>query len=140
MKRREFLERSITGVGGLLLGSQFSFAGETKKVDPYERVNLGKTDIKMSRFCLGTGMRGGNRQSNHTRMGKDKFEELIRGSFDRGTSVFDLADLYGTHPYVIPALKDISKTSRVISTLSFPRSGGGPGAFPRPNARTPTSS
>ena len=47
--------------GGVLLGSQFSFAEAKKKVDPYETVTLGRTGIKMSRFCLGTGMTGGNR-------------------------------------------------------------------------------
>src|SRR5258708_6744376 len=86
IKRREFLEKSIAGVGGVLLGSRWAL-GETaplKKVDPFETVSLGKTDVKMSRFCLGTGMRGGNRESNHTRMGKQKFETLIRGSHDRG--------------------------------------------------------
>ena len=32
-------------------------------------------------------------------MGKEKFEALIKGSYERGVRVFDLADLYGTHPY-----------------------------------------
>src|SRR5437016_9794871 len=111
MKRREFLERSLDGVGGVLLSSPFALGEDSKpkKVDPYGTVRLGKTDVKMSRFCLGTGMRGGNRESNHTRMGKTKFESLIRGSHDRGVKVFVLADLYGTHPYVIPALQGIPR-------------------------------
>ncbi|MFO1502052.1 MAG: aldo/keto reductase [Verrucomicrobiota bacterium] len=115
IKRREFLEKSIAGVGGVLLGSRFAAAEPAKtKINPYELVTLGKTDLKMSRFCLGTGMRGGNRESNHTRMGKEKFEALIRGSHERGTTVFDLADLYGTHPYVIPALKGIPRDRLTI--------------------------
>ena len=126
MKRREFLERSIAGVGGLILGSQLSFAQEARKVDPYGTVTLGKTGIRMSRFCLGTGMRGGNRQSNHTRMGKEKFETLIRGSFDRGGRVYDLADLYGTHPYVIPALKGIPRDQFVVISKIWWRPGGIP--------------
>jgi aryl-alcohol dehydrogenase-like predicted oxidoreductase len=70
----------------------------------------------VSRFCLGTGMRGGQRESNHTRMGKQRFEALIRESFDRGTRLFDLADLYGTHPYVFPALKGIPRDRYQIAT------------------------
>jgi aryl-alcohol dehydrogenase-like predicted oxidoreductase len=132
MRRREFLERSIAGVGGVLLASQFAGAAPTegskpaRPVDPFEPVTLGKTGIKTSRFCLGTGMRGGNRQSNHTRMGKDKFEALIRGSFERGTAMFDLADLYGTHPYVIPALKGIPRDRFVLVSKIWWRTGGIP--------------
>jgi aryl-alcohol dehydrogenase-like predicted oxidoreductase len=126
MKRREFLERSIAGVGGVLLGSRFAFAEAAKKVDPYGTVTLGRTDLKLSRFCLGTGMTGGNRQSNHTRMGKEKFEALIRGSHERGTKVFDLADLYGTHPYVIPALKGIPRDQFTIISKIWFRPGGIP--------------
>lgn len=128
MRRREFLEKSIAGVSGLWLSSRFSAAEEIKprKVDPYEKVSLGKTDLKMSRFCLGTGMRGGNRESNHTRMGKEKFEGLIRGAHDRGTTVFDLADLYGTHPYVIPALRGIPRDQYVVISKIWWRPGGIP--------------
>lgn len=126
MKRREFLEKSITGVGGVLLGSRVAFAEPAKKVDPYEKIILGKTDVKMSRFCLGTGMRGGNRQSNQTRMGKEKFETLIRGSHERGITVFDLADLYGTHPYVIPALKGIPRDQFTIISKIWWRPNGIP--------------
>lgn len=128
IKRREFLEKSLAGVGGVLLGSRLAFADEAKAAatDPYETVSLGRTGLKMSRFCLGTGMRGGNRQSNHTRMGKEKFEALIRGAHERGTTVFDLADLYGTHPYVIPALKGIPRDRFNIITKIWFRPNGIP--------------
>src|SRR4029079_11318985 len=104
---------------------QFSCASTKKPVDPYETVKLGRTDLKMSRFCLGTGMTGGNRQSNHTRMGKEKLEALIRGAHERGTKVFDLADLYGTHPYVIPALKGIPRDQFIIISKIWWRPGPG---------------
>jgi aryl-alcohol dehydrogenase-like predicted oxidoreductase len=131
IKRREFLEKSIAGVGGMLLGSQMTGCsttpeGQAKRVDPYKKVTLGKTDIRMSRFCLGTGMRGGNRQSNQTRMGKEKFETLIRGAHERGITTFDLADLYGTHPYVIPALKGIPRDRSVIISKIWWNTGGIP--------------
>jgi aryl-alcohol dehydrogenase-like predicted oxidoreductase len=135
IKRREFLERSLTGFGGMLLGSRFAFGEEAqnKPVNPFETVTLGKTGIQLSRFCLGTGMRGGNRQSNQTRMGKDKFEALLRGSHERGITVFDLADLYGTHPYVIPALKGIPRDRFTIVSKIWWRPGGIPDAD-RPDA------
>ena len=128
IKRREFLKQSALGVGAALLSTPLRAAEQVRiqHFDPYEPVTLGKTKLKVSRFCLGTGMRGGNRQSNHTRMGKEKFEALIRESHDRGTQMFDLADLYGTHPYLIPALKGIQRDKfQIVSKIWF-RDGGIP--------------
>lgn len=84
--------------------------------EPYELVPLGKTGLKVSRVCFGTGMTGWMRQSNQTRLGKDKFEALIRAAYERGVRLFDLADTYGTHPYVAPALKDVDRASYAIIT------------------------
>lgn len=128
IKRREFLRRTSLGVGGVVLGANLAHAAESKPAgyDPYEVVPLGKTGLKVSRFCLGTGMRGGNRQSNHTRMGKEKFEKLVNDSYDRGVHMFDLADLYGTHPYVVPALKTIPRDKYAIVSKIWFRPGGIP--------------
>jgi aryl-alcohol dehydrogenase-like predicted oxidoreductase len=118
IQRREFVKRSALGLGGILAGVPLANAAESKPAffDPYETVPLGQTKLKMSRFCLGTGMRGSNRQSNHTRMGKQKLEALIQGAYDRGIRTFDLADLYGTHPYLLPALKGIPRDKIAIIT------------------------
>src|SRR6267154_651146 len=81
LQRREFLKQSALSVGGLLVGAgEMASAAESKAraFDPYERVQLGKTKLKFSRVCLGTGAKGSNRQSNQTRLGKEKFEELIK--------------------------------------------------------------
>ena len=128
IKRREFLARSIAGVGGLLLGAEFAAAAEqeTKRFNPYECVPLGKTEIKVSRVGFGTGMRGGMRQSNQTRMGKEKFEALLQASYERGVRLFDMADLYGTHPYVARALSKMPRKDYVISTKIWWRRGGIP--------------
>ncbi len=128
IKRRDFLKRSALGVGGVLAGARLATAGEPtgQKVDPYGSITLGQSKIKMSRLCLGTGVRGGNRASNQTRMGKEKFEALIKGSYERGVRVFDLADLYGTHPYLLPALKGIPRSDYVIITKIWWNAGGIP--------------
>ena len=127
IQRREFIKRSALGVGSLLAGSQFIKADQPPaRYEPYETVPLGKTGIKVSRFCMGTGVHGGNRESNQTRMGKEKFEALIHGAHERGVRMFDLADLYGTHPYLLPALKGVPRDSySVVSKIWF-RSGGIP--------------
>jgi len=126
LQRREFLQQSAAGMSGLLLGSAWleAAAKSPTKFGPYDPVPLGKTKIKVSRVGFGTGMRGGNRQSNQTRLGKERFENLLRFSFDRGVRLFDLADLYGSHPYVIPALQGIPREKfAVVSKLWFRRGG-----------------
>src|SRR5215471_2644522 len=111
LPRRDFLKRSALGVGTLMAGLPVANAVVSKPAnyDPFEPVMLGKTDLKFSRFCMGTGVHGGNRQSNHTRMGKEKFEALIKGGYERGVRWFDLADLYGTHPFLMPALQGLPR-------------------------------
>jgi aryl-alcohol dehydrogenase-like predicted oxidoreductase len=137
MKRRDFIRHSAVGIGGVLAGLPSGIRAEPSSpqafYDPYEKVSLGKTGLKVSRFCLGTGVHGGNRESNHTRMGKQKFEALIRGAHERGIGLYDLADLYGTHPYVVPALKAVARDRYAIVSKIWFRSGGIPEAD-RPDA------
>lgn len=135
MERREFLARSIVGTGSLLLGGNFAIAEKKSPgvYNPYELVPLGKTKIKVSRVGFGTGMRGGNRQSDHTRMGKEKFDALAQGCYKRGIRLFDVADLYGTHPFLAGALKKMKRKDYVISSKIWWRGGGIP-EEERPNA------
>ena len=127
MKRREFLIDTLAGASGLLLGSKLGLAAETaaepnfaqaavKTFDPWEIVSLGKTGIKVSRVGFGTGMQGGRHSSNQVRLGKEKFEGLLRQAYDRGCRLFDCADMYGSNPYVVPALKGIPRENYTIVT------------------------
>jgi aryl-alcohol dehydrogenase-like predicted oxidoreductase len=116
--RREFIVKSALGMGAGLTASGVGFAqqGSPTSFDPYERVPLGKTGLVGSRVSFGTGMKGWMRESNQTRLGKEELESLIRAAYDRGIRVFDLADLYGSHPYIASALKDIDRGDYVIIT------------------------
>jgi aryl-alcohol dehydrogenase-like predicted oxidoreductase len=136
LHRRQFLKTSALGLGGALLGARLAGAAaapQAARHDPFATVPLGTSKLKTSRFCLGTGMKGGMRESNHTRMGRAKLEALMRGAHERGVRMFDLADLYGTHPYVISALKDIPRDRfQIVSKIWF-RNGAIPEAE-RPDA------
>jgi aryl-alcohol dehydrogenase-like predicted oxidoreductase len=79
-------------------------------------IELGKTKIKMSRLGLGTGVHGGNRQSDQTRMGFAKLVDLMRHAYDGGIRFFDLADLYGTHVYFREALRKMDREKLAILT------------------------
>jgi len=127
VSRRKFLKQSSLAATGVAVAPTFAFAAESaKRFDPLETVALGRSGLKFSRLCMGTGMRGGNRQSNHTRMGREKCEALMRDAYERGVRVFDLADMYGTHPFVVSALKKIPRKDYSIVTKIWFRPGGIP--------------
>jgi aryl-alcohol dehydrogenase-like predicted oxidoreductase len=126
MKRREFLVKSVVGLGSVVLGSQLGCSSRRQVIyfEPYERIWLGRTGIKGSRICFGTGTKGWLRQSNQTRLGKERFVALLRAAYERGVRMFDLADLYGTHQYVSEALGAYDRQDYVLATKIWWRPGG----------------
>jgi aryl-alcohol dehydrogenase-like predicted oxidoreductase len=128
MKRREFLAKSIAGAGSLVFSAGLRAAENSipRYHEPYEYTQLGQTKIKLTRVGMGTGMRGGNRQSNHTRMGQERFTELVLGAYERGVRWFDAADLYGTHPFLANALQKIPRTDYAVTSKIWWRRGGLP--------------
>src|SRR5258708_6082714 len=100
--RRGFLTATATAGAAVCLGKAVRAAetadgGKSPPAPP--QAKLGKTGIETTRLALGTGVHGGNRQSDQTRMGFEKLVPLFRHAYDRGVRFFDLADLYGTHIY-----------------------------------------
>ena len=128
MKRREFLKKSAIGAGSLLLGAQLGAAenADAKFHDPYAPVQLGKTDLKFTRVCMGTGSHGYQRSSNQTRKGADVFRKLVRDAFDRGIRTFDMADLYGSHQGVAAALDGVPRASYSLISKIWWNHGGLP--------------
>ena len=99
--RRGFLTATATAGAAACLGNALRADDTTGsgKVPAPPRVKLGKTGIETTRLAMGTGVHGGNRQSDQTRMGFEKLVPLFHHAYDRGVRFFDLADLYGTHIY-----------------------------------------
>ena len=129
MKRREFIGSAVAGAAGVLVGDRLAVAAQKKAaapdVNPTALVPLGKT-LKCCRIGAGTGMNGGGRQTNQTRMGKEKFEALLGYSYDQGIRLFDAADLYGTHPYVGRVMKSKPRDSFQLVSKIWVRPGGLP--------------
>lgn len=129
MNRRDFIKQAMAGVGALaipltategkiLQSSQKHFAAN-------DRVLLGKTGIETSRLALGSGTVGGNKQSNQTRLGTEKFVALMRHGFDRGITFWDAADQYGSMPYFREVLKYVPRDKVTILTKSNSRDADG---------------
>ena len=87
-------------------------------------------------FGCGTGTVAGGGHSNQTRLGAEKLEALLRYAYDRGLRLFDMADQYGTHPYLARALKGKPRDSFQIVT-KFMIHQGGPSGQEQPGADVP---
>lgn len=111
--RREFVG-ATGGAAALLAAGKTAHASAPPPPPP--QVPLGNTGIQLSRLAQGTGVHGGNRQSDQTRMGFDKLVDLFHHAYDRGITFFDLADLYGTHLYFREALRTIPRDKVTILT------------------------
>ena len=122
--RREFIKTSLAGAGALAAGSLL--ATQARAVEPAktfcgnEIVTLGKSGIQVSRLAQGTGFNGYSRSSDHTRLGQEKFSALIQHSMEKGINLMDMADLYGTHPYVKNAVKGVARDKVVLLSKIWP--------------------
>jgi len=124
IQRREFLGSAVAGTAAALVAGTPVQAAPAK-VDPTGTVPLGK-HLKVCRIGCGTGMSGWNRQTNQTRMGREKFERLLAYSYDQNVRLYDLADLYGTMPYAGRVLKGKPRDSYTLVSKLWPHPKGLP--------------
>jgi aryl-alcohol dehydrogenase-like predicted oxidoreductase len=83
-------------------------------------VQLGDCGLELCRIGCGTGTVASNKESNQTRLGDARLQDLLRYAFDRGIRFFDAADDYGSHEHVARALKDVPRESWQLVTKFVP--------------------
>lgn len=117
INRRRFMKQSAAGASSILATSAWAAQDNKQtKRDAFDRVELGQTGIKVSRLAQGTGIKGGARESEHTRMGFEACRKIMQHGFDQGLNFYDMADLYGTHQYVRDSLKELPRDEYVMLT------------------------
>jgi aryl-alcohol dehydrogenase-like predicted oxidoreductase len=122
--RRQFLQATLAGTGLLatmprIVGGQQATATASYKGN--DIVPLGPTGIRVSRLAQGTGFDGRNHTSEHTRRGKASFDRLLHHSLDEGVTFIDMADLYGSHPFVKDVVKNLPRDKYTLLTKIWPR-------------------
>jgi 1-deoxyxylulose-5-phosphate synthase len=115
LTRRNFLQTSFA----IPVFSQLDAARGTFRGN--DIVTLGATGIEASRLALGTGFNGYDRSSAQTRQGKQAFDLLLRSGLDKGINFIDMADLYGSHPFVKEVIKGIPRSKLVLLSKVWPR-------------------
>lgn len=125
LSRRQFMAGALAGAGVAVAGPTWLRGADTTTAAHERRatdiVTLGRTGIKATRLAQGTGFNGSGRSSAHTRLGEKTFDELIRHSLERGTRFIDMADLYGSHPYVRHALQGVPRDRYIFLSKIWPR-------------------
>jgi len=121
--RRDFIKTTLAGAGAALAAPSL-LAQEAKPITARrasDLVTIGKTGVKPSFLAQGTGFNGSARSSDHTRMGMEAFDRLLRHGMDNGITFIDTADLYGTHSYIRATIKGLPRDKFVLLTKLWPR-------------------
>src|SRR2546426_2195089 len=80
------------------------------KRPPIERLELGRTGLKVSRLAFGTGYLA-------DRVGAGA--RLLTEAYDAGVNFWDTSDDYGTHAHVRRALQEIGRDDVVVATKTY---------------------
>jgi predicted aldo/keto reductase-like oxidoreductase len=114
MDRRKFIRTGVAGVASLtVIGSGLSCETSSGIVD---KVRLGKSGLRVSRIAMGTGTVGYNKASNQTRLGMEKFVNLAHHAYEKGIRFYDMADGYGSQPFVGEAIKTLPRDKITLMT------------------------
>ncbi len=117
MNRRKFIKTGVAGMAGLsVAGSGLVNLGCSSANTGIDKVKLGDSGLMVSRIAMGTGTIGGNKESNQTRLGMDSFIKMARHAYDRGIRFFDMADSYGSQPFVGEAIKGLPRENITLLT------------------------
>ena len=121
--RRRFLKTGLAGAGLLVASPRLTLAREVARPavkGGADALALGRTGVTTSFLALGTGMNGGRRSSDLTRLGQSEFTRILRRGLDEGVRFLDMADLYGTHPFAREALKGVPRDRYTVLTKIWP--------------------
>ncbi|MCA9792448.1 MAG: aldo/keto reductase, partial [Candidatus Eremiobacteraeota bacterium] len=79
-------------------------------------VLFGRTGLRVSRLCAGTGSSGNGAESMQGRQAPQEYAEVLVRAFELGIRFWDTALLYGTHPHVRAALGRVDRRLVVVSS------------------------
>lgn len=122
--RRDFINTTLAGVGAVMAAPALLHAAEGKPLtatSAADKVTVGATGIRPSLLAQGTGYNGSARMSDHTRMGKEAFDRLLRHGMDNGIAFIDTADLYGTHTYIRDTIRGLPRDKYALLSKVWPK-------------------
>lgn len=126
MNRRRFIKSGVFGIAGIsVLQSGITNANQALCLETIvDNVKLGESGLITSRIAMGTGTVGYNKASNQTRLGMDNFVKLAHHAYERGIRFYDMADGYGSMPYVGQAIKTLPRENITLMTKMWTHNDG----------------
>ena len=126
MNRRKFIRTGLAGLAGLSVACSRAAKLNIRIPETFtvDKVALGNSGLTVSRIAMGTGTVGGNQASNQTRLGMDAFVKLAHHAYERGINFYDMADMYGSMPYVGNAIKSLPRENVVLLTKMWTHEDG----------------
>jgi aryl-alcohol dehydrogenase-like predicted oxidoreductase len=126
MNRRKFIKSGVIGLAGIsVLQSGKANINSTLSLDPFvDKVKLGNSGLTVSRIAMGTGTHGYNKSSDQTRLGMDNFVRLVHHAYERGIRFYDMADGYGSMPYIGEAIKTLPRENITLLTKMWTQEDG----------------
>jgi 1-deoxyxylulose-5-phosphate synthase len=119
--RRDFLK---TGLAAGVLATTGTLSLKAEPQTATDWVNLGKTNVKVTRLAFGTGSYSGQVQRD---LGQDQFTRLVRHAHERGVRFFETAESYGgMHEMLGIALQGVPRDSYRLMTKVTTHNGVNP--------------
>ncbi len=121
--RRDFLK---TGLAAGVLATTGTLSLRAEPQTATDWVNLGKTNVKVTRLAFGTGSFSGQVQRD---LGQEQFTRLVRYAHERGVRFFETAESYaGMHEMLGIALEGVPRDSYRLMTKLTTHAGVDPQA------------
>ena len=112
ISRRGFLGQSAALVTAAWAGTVAGQA-EAEKLSATTMRTLGDSGIRVSLLGMGTGVSAWAGESALTRKGHEAYMTMLRHAYEVGVRYFDMADMYGSHPFMKEALGDFMARDKV---------------------------
>jgi predicted aldo/keto reductase-like oxidoreductase len=126
MNRRKFIQSGIIGLAGgiTVLQSGTAASAHPPGGTSVDRVTLGNSGLTVSRIAMGTGTHGYNKASDQTRLGTETFVRLARHACERGIRLYDMADGYGSMPFVGEAIRTLPRENITLLSKMWTQADG----------------
>jgi predicted aldo/keto reductase-like oxidoreductase len=123
INRRKFIKTGAFGLAGLAAAQACKPAvyERTPMDTAVDKITLGNSGLRVPRIAMGTGTKGYNSSSNQTRLGMDTFTKILHHAYERGICFYDMAEGYGSMPFVGQAAKDLPRENLTFLSKMWTR-------------------